>query len=134
MAVTGNNVRVCHALSRRLAMTLRWLVAPVIAVLVVIAGPAAASPGCPLCTPTGTTLAGEVAQADLMLYGTLSNAKQDLSDLTKGTTDLAIDLVIKSHDVVKGKKTVTIPRYVPPEGNGKEYKYLIFFNVVNGQL
>ena len=90
--------------------------------------------------PTGTTLAGEVAQADLIIYGTLSNAKQvDPNDTNKGTTDLAIDLVIKSHAIAKDKDgkdkmSITIPRYVPPEGGGKAVKYLIFFNVVNGQL
>ena len=34
--------------------------------------------------------------------------------------------------MVKGKKAITIPRYVPPDR--KNVKYLIFFNVVNGQL
>ena len=34
--------------------------------------------------------------------------------------------------MVKGKKTITIPRYVPPDE--KNTKYLIFFNVFNGQL
>ena len=95
-----------------------------------------ATPACPLCNPTGTTFANEVAQADFILYGTLSNAKPDPKDpdaLNKGTTDLAIDVVIKSHDMVKGKKSITIPRYVPPD-RGKNIKYLIFFNVTNGQL
>ena len=91
-------------------MISRWLVSTIIAVLVVIAGPVSASPGCPLCAPTGTTFAGEVAQADLIIYGTLSNAKQqDPNDLNKGSTDLTIDLVIKPHDMVKGKKTMWDP-------------------------
>jgi hypothetical protein len=109
---------------------------PCLAIIVLISNPATAMPGCPACTPTGTTLAAEVTQADMILYGTLSNPKLDPTDgaLNKGTTDLTIDLVIKPHDIVKGKKTITIPRYVPPDMGGKDYKHLIFFNVVNGQL
>jgi hypothetical protein len=112
-------------------MTLRWLL-PAIAALL-LTGNTAYS--CPFCTPTGTTLTGEVAQADFILYGSLSNPQRDPNDPTafnKGTTDMTIDLVIKSHDMVKDKKKITIPRYVPPDG--KNYKHLIFFNVSNGQI
>jgi hypothetical protein len=108
------------------------LLLPAIAGLLLTAGFA---PACPFCSPTGTTLTGEVAQADFILYGTLSNAQRDPNDpnaFNKGTTDLTIELVIKSHDMVKDKKKVTIPRYVPPDG--KNNKYLVFFNIFNGQL
>ena len=115
-------------------MTLRRLVAFAVVACAVVAlslTPTSAE-ACPLCNPTGTSFANEVAQADLILYGTLSNPKGDPDSPTKGSTDLAIDVVIKSHDVVKGKKEITIPRNVPP--TGKNVKYLIFFNVTNGQL
>src|SRR5262249_53748244 len=117
---------------RRLPMTLRWLIPAIAAALLL---PAAPTNACPFCAPMGTTLTGEVAQADFILFGTLSNAQRDPNDPTafnKGTTDMTIDLVIKDHDMVKGKKTITIPRYVPPDA--KNSKYLIFFNVFNGQL
>src|SRR5580692_1068907 len=91
---------------------------------------------CPFCSPNATTtFVAEVAQADLILYGTLSNAQRDPDDpngFNKGTTDLTIEMVFKSHDFIKDKKKITIPKYIPPDG--KEYKYLIYFNVVNGQL
>lgn len=114
-------------------MTRCWLV-PIAALLAWAAaiGPAIA---CPFCAPMGTTLTGEVAQADFILYGTLSNPQRDPNDpaaFNKGTTELNIELVIKSHDLIKGKKTLTIPRYVPPDGRNS--KYLIFFNVYNGQI
>src|SRR5215204_6230851 len=108
-------------------MTLRWLI-PAVAALLLASDRTEA---CPFCTPTGTTLTGEVAQADFILYGTLSNPQRDPNDPTafnKGSTDLSIEMVIKSHDMVKDKKKITLPRYVPPDG--KDYKYLIFFNVV----
>jgi len=110
-------------------MTLRSLGAAAVVGLLLCA---AAASACPLCNPTGTTFANEVAQADLILYGTLSNAKGDPTGAGKGSTDLAIEVVIKSHDMVKGKKTITIPRYVQP--SAKNVKYLIFFNITNGQL
>ncbi len=94
-----------------------------------------ATQACPFCSPSGTTLTGEVAQADFILFGTLTNATRDPNDPTsfnKGSTEMAIELVIKPHDMVKDKKTITIPRYVPPDG--KNSKYLIFFNIFNGQL
>ena len=46
---------------------------------------AAPSPACPFCSPTGTTLTGEVAQADFILYGTLGNVQLDPNDRNKGT-------------------------------------------------
>ena len=111
-------------------MTSRWL-AP--ALLVVwFAAPAAA---CPFCPTVGQTLSGEVASADFILYGTLKNATRDASDpgsLNKGTTDMEVELVIKSHDMIKGKKVVTFPRFIAPDG--KDQKFLVFFNVFNGQL
>lgn len=113
-------------------MTRRWLL-PAVLALLLAAGPAAA---CPFCSPSGETLAGEVNQADFILYGTLSDAKRDESDPTafnKGTTELAIDLVIKDHELVKGKKSITLPKYLPTEP-GAKLKHLIFVKVYNGQL
>ncbi|MFO0824039.1 MAG: hypothetical protein U0792_13155 [Gemmataceae bacterium] len=112
-------------------MRLRTALPAIVAGLLFTTAPASA---CPFCSPTGTTLTGEVAQADFILFGTLSNPKPDPNDptLSKGTTDLNIELVIKSHDMVKDKKTITIPRLVRPDG--KNSKYLVFFNIFNGQL
>ncbi|HSQ57752.1 MAG TPA: hypothetical protein VLM40_18665 [Gemmata sp.] len=114
-------------------MTPRWLLLAVAAIFLGVGSVNA----CPFCNATGTTLTGEVAQADFILYGTLSNPQRDPNDptgLNKGTTDFTIEMVIKPHDMVKGKKTITIPRYLLPSADGKEYKHLIFFNVYNGQM
>ena len=115
----------------------RFLLPAVVAgVLLAVAQPASAMSGtfmCPFCNPPGQTLTAEVQQADFILYGTLSNATPDpTGGFGKGSTDLKVELVIKSHDAIAGKKTLTIPRYIPPDG--KNTKYLIFFNVFNGQL
>jgi hypothetical protein len=115
-------------------MLLRMLlsVALVATVLLDFTPTAQACPGCG--PPSGQTLTSEVAQADFILYGTLGNQKPDPKDpgSSKGTTDITIDAVVKSHALVKDKKVFTIPRYVPPDA--KPYKYLIFFNVVNGDV
>jgi hypothetical protein len=116
-------------------MTFRALLpAALLAVAVTqVPSPARACPGCG--PPTGQTLTSEVAQADFILYGTLTNQKADPKDPTslRGTTDLKIDTIIKSHALLKDKKDVfTIPRYVPPDP--KPYKYMVFFNVVNGDV
>ncbi len=105
-------------------MTVRWLV-PILAITALVAAPRPAE-ACPFCVSQGQTLAGEVAQADFILYGTLGNAVPAAEGFGAGTTELNVELVIKPHDVIKGKKIVTIPRYVPPPK--EKVKYLIFFN------
>ena len=106
---------------------------PVAAAVLLAAVPRQAA-ACPFCSPSGETLSGEVNQADFILYGTLTNAQQDASDPTafnKGTTDLVVDLVIKDHELVKGKKTVTIPKYLPTDG---KLKHLVFVKVYDGKF
>jgi hypothetical protein len=88
---------------------------------------------CPFCSATGETLGGEIAQADFILYGTLAPAKRDPSgEFNRGTTDIAVELVIKDHEWLKGKKTVTIPRFI--QSSKKDSKQLVFFKLYNGQL
>lgn len=99
-----------------------------------LAAPAAA---CPFCSPTGETLAGEVGQADFILFGTLGNPKRDPADPTafnKGTTDLTVELVIKDHESVRGKKVVTLPKYIPADPKGANLKHLVFFKLYGGAL
>jgi len=99
-----------------------------------LAAPAAA---CPFCSPAGETLAGEVGQADFILFGTLGKAERDPADPTafnKGTTPLTVELVIKDHDAVKGKKVVTLPKYIPADDKQPNLKHLVFFKLYNGTL
>lgn len=87
---------------------------------------------CPFCTP-GQTLLGEVGQADLIIFGTLSNAKRDPNDFSKGTTDIDIELVVKNHEILKGQKSITLPRYVPSDPKNKS-KHLVFCEIYKGKL
>lgn len=86
---------------------------------------------CPFCSVQGQTLSGEVEQADFILYGTLTNPKPSADG--GGTTDLVIESVIKPHEFVKGKKVITLPKYVPVTPNTPN-KYLIFFYYNEGKI
>ncbi|MCS6852668.1 MAG: hypothetical protein NZ700_16045 [Gemmataceae bacterium] len=91
---------------------------------------------CPFCTSQGQTLTAEVEQASMVLFGTLSNARlnPDDMDFGAGTTDLTIEAVIKPHEVVLGRKVITLPRYVPVENKEGKFKYLVFCDVFKGKI
>src|SRR5947199_8309375 len=101
---------------------------PVLAALLALAlaGPARA---CPFCSMQGQTLTGEIAQASLVLYGSLANAKEE----GEGSTDLLVEAVVKENDILAGRKMITLSRYValPPDG---KYKYLFFCDVFKGKI
>ena len=107
---------------------------PLLAVAVLAASAPAAN-CCPFCSMSGQTLTGQVDQATLVLYGSLTNAKDTSKDgdMSEGTTDLIIESVIKKHPIIDGMKKVTIPRFVPPPTEGK-YKYVVFCDVFKGKV
>jgi hypothetical protein len=90
------------------------------------------APACPFCTMQGQTLTGDVGQASMVLVGTLTNAKLTGADSLEGTTDLMIESVIKKHEIIDGKKVVTLPKYIP--GDDKKYKFLVFCDVFKGKI
>src|SRR5262245_54843975 len=107
-------------------MSLRRILSAVAAdFLVLLALPAANA--CPFCPSAGQTLLGETNQAHLIVFGSLSNAQRDPNEFGKGTTDMDIEVVVKDHDFLKGKKKITLPRYVP-ESKDKS-KYLVFCEI-----
>jgi len=88
---------------------------------------------CPFCPSASQTLLNEVNQAHLIVFGTLSNAQRDPNEFGKGTTDMDIEVVVKDHEFLKGKKKITLPRYVPPDPKAKT-KHLIFAEIYKGEL
>src|SRR6516225_3603318 len=103
---------------------LRYLVLLVIALLTVLPFTYLAI-GCPFCSMQGQTLIGDVNQASMVLYGSFTNAKLEAGgDGSQGTTDLQIDAVIKKHEILRDKKVLTLPRYIPP--TDKKTKFLVF--------
>ena len=92
------------------------------------------APSCPFCSMQGQTLIGDINQASMVLFGTLTNAKLDASgDLGQGSTDLVIEAVIKKHEILGDKKVITLPRYVPTDKNSN-VKFLVFCDVFKGKI
>jgi hypothetical protein len=112
--------------------SLRILLSVAAGLALVLAAPAPA-PACPFCPSAGQTLLGEVNQAHLIVFGSLSNAQRDPNEFGKGTTDMDIEVVVKDHEFLKGKKKITLPRYVPPDPKAKS-KHLIFCEIYKGEL
>ena len=113
-------------------MSRRNLLSLGIAVLAVAVAPAMAT-ACPFCQAAAQTLLTEVDQAQLIVFGTMTNAKRDPNEFGKGTTDLKIEVVIKDNNYLKGRKVITLPRYVPPDLKNKS-KHLVFCEIYKGEL
>jgi hypothetical protein len=86
---------------------------------------------CPFCNAQGQTLTADAAQASMILFGRLTNARLDPNDVNSGTTDLEIETVVKPHEILAGRKVLTLKRYLPL---GKENKFLVFCDVYKGQI
>ena len=89
---------------------------------------------CPFCTMQGQTLTGDVNAANLVLFGTLKNAKLlSNGDGLQGTTVIDVEDVIKDHPARAGKNSITLPRYVPPSKEF-QYKYLVLCDVFKNKI
>lgn len=86
---------------------------------------------CPFCSGGSQTLTKEADQAVMILFGRLENAKLDPNDPNTGTTDLAIESVVKPHESIAGKKSIVIPRYIDPE---KDTRVLVFCDFYQGKI
>jgi hypothetical protein len=82
----------------------------------------------------GQTLVGDVGQASMVLYGTFTNAVLNGNGEGGGTTDLAIEAVIKKHEILGDQKKITLPRYIPPAEKGAKVKFLVFCDVFKGAI
>lgn len=87
---------------------------------------------CPFCSMQGQTLTGEVSQATLVLFGTLSNADgQATKEYPDGKTTLTIESIIKKSPALTNEKELILPRYLNDAG---KYKYLVFIDVFKNKL
>jgi len=90
---------------------------------------------CPFCNMSGTTLTGEVDQASMVLFGTLTNANPNPREgAPDGTTDLVIEKVVKNNDKLNNRKVLTLPRYLPPIPDGGKYRFLVFIDIFKGKI
>jgi hypothetical protein len=112
----------------------RLLFTPILGVA--LAGYLLTSPSagaCPFCGQAGQTLTQEVNDANMIVFGTLSDAKRDPDEFGKGTTEMKVEMVVKDDPFLKGRKTITLPRYIPLDPKNPT-KYLVFCNVFKDQL
>jgi hypothetical protein len=88
---------------------------------------------CPFCVDErGPTLAEEFNDCSLVIYGSLTNAKLDQKGgIDSGTTDLVIEKVLKSDDIIKGKKVITLAKYMP---TASKSKWVIFCDVFKNEI
>src|SRR5947208_2675100 len=67
----------------------------VLAAITLLVAAAAFAPldvaACPFCSSQGQTLTNDAAQASMILYGRLTNARLDPNDVNAGSTDLIIE-------------------------------------------
>src|SRR5260370_283207 len=78
---------------------------------------------CPFCSQElGRTMVEDFGKSQLVVFGTFTNPRQ--RDFV-GESDFEIESVIKTHDVVKQVKKITIPKYV----NQPKVKFLLFCDV-----
>ena len=101
---------------------------PLLVVALVWALLAVPAGACPFCSGQGQTLTDEVGTASMVIYGQLANANEG-----NETTDLKIEAVVKDHAYLRGKKVVTLSRYVPP-AEGDQYRYLVFCDFFKDKL
>jgi hypothetical protein len=99
--------------------------------VVALAAVAPPSPGCPFCNAQGKTLSGELADASMVLCGTLSNPNEKAE-----TTDIAIDTVIKDNPGRGKRMNLTLNRVIEL-GKGKgaaNERYIVFCDLFKGKI
>jgi hypothetical protein len=103
------------------------MTARIVAIMALLGVVATASPAtsCPFCQEErGPTLMGDFEQAAMVLVGAFTNPRLG-AGFEEGTTDFQIETVLKSHEIIKDKKVITLPRYI----NQPKNKFLIFCEV-----
>jgi hypothetical protein len=104
----------------------------IVGVVGVLTWYAVTASACPFCSEErGPTLVGDFNQAAMVLVGTFSNPMLGKGGLEDGTTDFTIEHVLKSNDIIKNKKMLTLPRYLP---NAKKNQFVVFCDVYKGNI
>jgi hypothetical protein len=103
--------------------------------ILIVAGVAAPVSACPFCGASGQTLTQELNQAAFVIYGKVQPANPGDGGVG-GTTDLILDPkngIIKDHEFLKGKKVVTIPKFIPADKTG-DVRWLLYCDVFKGKI
>lgn len=92
------------------------------ACLLPVLGPSGAA-ACGFFQPDTTTIRMFADDAQFVVLGTLSNAREDTNG---GTTDFAITRALKNDPILRDRKTLTIPRYLPVDDPKLPLLWLVF--------
>ncbi|HZT82967.1 MAG TPA: hypothetical protein VFA26_22245 [Gemmataceae bacterium] len=105
-----------------------WLAVPA---LLLAAVPAAA---CSLCLSAQQSLSfrQEAPNARMIVYGTV--LRSELGSDGKPTAEFRIDGVVKNDPFLNGKKTLTLPRYLPVVNKNDPPRYLVFCDVFKDKV
>lgn len=99
--------------------------------LVIFPAFAAVTQACPFCDgEKGPTLVLQIKDAEMVLFGHFEKPRITNTGLDQGETDFVIEDALKTNAAIKGKKTLTLPRYV----TDSKSKFLIFCEVYNGKI
>jgi hypothetical protein len=86
------------------------------------------SPAC--CEGNGLPLMPQFNEAQFVLLGHFENAKPAANSVDQGTSEFVIERAFKDHDMIQGKKRITLARYIPDS----KTKFLLFCEVYKGKL
>jgi hypothetical protein len=102
--------------------------------LLIVLGSSLKLAACDFCAMQDRTLTKQVNESSLVLFGSLTNAKETPEG--DGTTDFNIDSVVKKHEIVGDKKVVTLARYIPNLNSprNKDTKFLVLCDVFKGKI
>lgn len=102
-----------------------------VSAVLALASPALACPFCGM--QNQQTLAVEIGQASLVVYGTLANARLNPDGgFGQGSTELHVEGYLKSNPQVGEPKVIVLPRYLPT-GNDTS-RFLVFCDLFKGKI
>jgi hypothetical protein len=91
--------------------------------------------GCWCCIATPPPLRKQVAEAKVVVVGTLTNPRcNPAGDEKNAVTDLNVEAFLKTDPLVKDRKVLLLPKYIPVENPKKPPRYLVFLDIDKGKL
>lgn len=96
-----------------------------------------AAMACPFCAQMGRTLLDEIGDADMVVYGRLSEAKSipdALPGQPDGSTKLSVDTILKDHPLLKARpRELLLERYIPL-ADEDDIHFLMFAEVEGNKI
>jgi hypothetical protein len=107
---------------------MRWFTLLLITLCSLQAEQARAQKGCCFSEPRQSLL-DRYLNAPILVAGRFQNAVEPNNALPNGQSELVLDDILVPHDVLKGRKTILVPRTVLTKG-----KFLVAMEIYKGQL